>query len=340
MKSYQAKLQSRIRKRYQEKRLGKTYEIRRLKRLQSWKNSPQYNSENRYKSYDVHNLVAPNNFSLIENTDNILSYIKTARKVLRGKNSVKIDISQIKRLTPDIIPFLISHLRDQNFNQFMPIHGNAPENEIFKKIFTESGFYKYVQSKSKFQTSKLNIMHNESNFKVKPDIAGTAVELILEGRKYDEAYIEPIYNIFIELMSNTHHHADLKEYGTSKWWLYVYVDEENKKTSISFLDLGVGIFKSLIVRSYLKRIGQTLKLVNNSLLVQDILSGKIQSRIEIDKEIRGKGIPQIVEYAKYGCFESFYLITNNMKIDLKNGTYIKLNEELKGTFYFIQINHN
>ncbi len=331
-------LQTRIRQRYQGKRAGQDYSSERKRRLEKWKSGSPFTKALPH-NYEITNLAAPDNFSLLENTDEVLAYIRKGRYFLKQRNPIRFDISEISNLTPEVIPLLISHLNDPSFGNSMPIHGNAPNNEKFKKIFTESGFYKHVRSKTKFETSKNNIMHRESNFKVMPDIAGDSVELILNNGNYDDSSIEPIYNIFIELMSNTHHHANLKSYGSSKWWLYVFVDNENKKTSISFLDLGVGIFKSVVVKNYLKKIGRDLKLVDNSTLVKDLLNGKIQSRIEIDNEIRGKGIPQIVEYSKYDCFDSFYLITNDMKIDMKNGTWKKLKENLKGTFYFIQLNH-
>lgn len=322
---------------YENKRLEATYKSERKKRLERWKRTSFSATARNYILNDIINLLAPENLSLINNPDEVLAYIKRGRENIKNGNPVRFDISQIKELTPDAIPLLISHLRDFKYNKGIPIHGNAPENDKFRKLFTESGFYSYVKSKAKYKTAKDNIMHNESNVKVKPDIAGDAVEIIFGHCKYGEEFVEPVYNIFIELMSNTHHHANLNKYGSSKWWLYLFNDEENEEISLSFLDLGVGIFKSLIVQSYIKKLGLNLKLVDNTILVPELLSGKIQSRIEIDREIRGKGIPQIVEYSKLDCFEEFYLISNNIKIDLKTNTSTKLKENLMGTFYFIKL---
>jgi hypothetical protein len=329
-----------IRQRYQEKRSGEDYHKKRKSRVERWKRGETYHFSVRSKNVDIINLKAPTDFSFIDNTDDILEYIRIGRQVIRNNQSVRFDIADISRLTPEVIPLLISHLRDPNFNRSLAIHGNAPSNNKFQKIFTESGFYSYVRSRTKFQASDLSLMHNESNVKVKPDLAGKAVEMIMNHGKYGEDYIEPIYNIFIELMSNTHSHANLNKFGISKWWLYAYVNEDNKTIDISFTDLGVGIFKSVIVKSYLKRIGRSLKMVDNSTLVKDLLDGKIQSRIEKDREIRGKGIPQILEYSHLDCFKQFYLITNDMKIDFKTRASTKLKESLHGTFYFIQLKSN
>lgn len=322
---------------YEEKRSGTGYKEDRKYRLEKWKRDSMFARPINSTNYDIINLPAPQNFSLINNTDEVLAYLRIGKENLRNGNSVRFDISKISQLTPDTIPLLISHIRDMNYSRNIPIHGNAPEIDKFRKRFTESGFYKHVKSKTKYKVAKDNIMHNESNVKVKPDIAGDSVEVIFNHCPYGEDFVEPIYNIFIELMSNTHHHANLSRYGSSKWWLYLFTDEETQEISLSFLDLGVGIFKSLIFRSYLKKLGRSLKLTDNTSLVADLLNGKIQSRIEIDNEIRGKGIPQIVEYSKLDCFEEFYLITNDVKIDLKTNTSTKLKEKLNGTFYFVKL---
>jgi hypothetical protein len=329
----------RIRQRYQLKRSGIRYHTLRRKRIFNWQRGETYFLSNKRPSYDTINLPAPDNFSFINNTDELLKYIRIGRQILKNGQSIRFDISDINRLTSDSIPLLLSHAANPKYSRSIPIHGNAPKIEMFNKIFTESGLYKYVKSEKKFETNELNIMHNESNHKVKPELAGSAVELILSVGNFAESYIEPIYNIFIELMSNTHSHANLKIQGASKWWMFVYTDKVAKTIEISFVDLGVGIFKSLIVRSFIQKIGLKVKLINNSILVRDLLSGKIQSRIDYDNEIRGKGIPQILEYAKFDCFNKFYLITNDIKIDLKSHKFNKLNESLNGTFYYLQLNY-
>jgi len=330
-----------IRQKYQNKRAGKRYKKDRQRRLKKWKEGKTFFVAPNNYVHNIVNLKAPKDFSLIENTNEVLDYLKVGNENLKNHNSICFDISKIESFTPDVIPLLISHIREVGLKTKVPIHGNAPENVRLRQIFTESGFYDHVRCKQKFKVSDNNIMHKEANFKVKPEIAARSVELIVKNCNCGDEYVEPIYNIFIELMSNTHHHANLSQYGSSRWWLYVFADENTKKVSLSFLDLGVGIFKSMVVRTYLKRIGRSIKLLNNTSLVSDLLSGKVQSRIDIDNEMRGKGIPQIVEYSKLDCFDKFFLITNDVKIDLKTNHAEKLSSNLMGTFYYIEFkNYN
>src|SRR5680860_582016 len=54
---------------------------------------------------------------------------------------------------------------------------------------------------------------------------------------------------------------------------------------LSILDLGVGIFKSAHTKNYLEKILKFTGLQKNIDLVDDLLAGKIHSRIEKDREL-------------------------------------------------------
>lgn len=325
---------------YQEKRSGRKYDLERKRRLLRWKESDIIHAVSPNEYLPTKNLPSPKEMNFIEYTDKLLEYLDVARYFLKHKRSINLDISKIESLSPDCIPILISHILHTPFNRKIPIFGNAPEDIKLKKLFTESGFYDFVRSKIKFKKSDQSLMHKESNFKVKTDVAERASLLAFGNGNYDEYQLESIYNIFIEMMSNTHHHASLENYGISKWWLYVFSNRETNVTSISFLDLGVGIFKSMIVKNYFLKLGKDIKLIKNINFVDQLLNGEIQSRIDVDNEIRGKGIPQILEYAKLDHFTKFYLITNDIKVDLKTKERFQLQNNFKGTFYHFELCSN
>lgn len=294
----------------------------------------------KWSNVDPVKIHAPKNFSLVNNPNEFVTYLKTIGKETEFGHPILIDISEIKSITYETIPVLISYLKDRKIFHNARIHGNAPNDEKLRKVFTESGFYNFVQSKNKFKSSTENFLHQESNFKVKPEIAGRATDLIEEvlGNKISEDDIEALYNIFIELMSNTHHHADINKYGKTKWWLHAHCAPD--EINITFLDLGIGIFKSSVVKEKVKKMGLDLKIISSLILVDDLLDGKIQSRIDIDNEIRGKGLPQILEYAKLDLFESFVLITNDVWVNLKNRDRKKISKNFRGTLINFTIKTN
>ena len=322
--------------RYQLKRVGHRYQLRRRNRLIAWKNRNAGVIFKPTKDAIPVELKTPTKLNFIERTDEIIDYFIVAKKWLKHSVPIMLDISHVDEMTPDSIAVLVSQITSlRNFRA--KISGNEPTDANIKKIFRESGFYKFVKSRVKYKVAESNLMHKESNYMVMTNIAARGTRLSLENGNYDEDQTEAIYNIFIELMSNTHHHANLTRYGITKWWLYVYSDKSTNITSICFLDLGVGIFKSIVVKNYIQRIKRTLGFTHNIDLVDDLMSGNIASRIEADNEIRGKGLPQITSYSSLSIFKSFYMITNNVKVDFKQNIKYKLHNNFAGTLFYFEL---
>ena len=149
---------------------------------------------------------------------------------------------------------------------------------------------------------------------------------------------EAIYQateMIVEAMSNTNNHANKKQAGTTKWWLYTYNDPDGK-TCYSFIDLGVGIFDSLPVSKY-KKLTNWIGISHNVDLVQDLLDGKIKSREIIDNNIRGKGIPQIARNSQQNVFGRAYIISNDVKINLKTRDAEKLKSNFQGTCLYWEL---
>lgn len=282
-------------------------------------------------------LPAPKLFSLIENTDEVLEYFATAENLLKKRENITFDISDVDQLTADTVALMVASINDKDFIHDSSIKGNAPKKPELHKLFTESGFYEHVMTHGSFVKGKENLLHKEVHRNVVPEVARDASLTGINHVFGNNDPYEPLYEILIECMSNTNNHANLNNQGKCNWWLYVYSDPNQKITSYTFLDLGVGIFKSAVLQNYLKGFFKGSALYKNINLVDDLLAGKIQSRIDKDKEIRGKGIPQIVDHAKLDKFRSFYIITNDVKIDLKSGAKIQLSHNLNGTILYWEL---
>ena len=141
--------------------------------------------------------------------------------------------------------------------------------------------------------------------------------------------------MLVEAMSNTNNHAGKNSENKIKWWLYTYNDPSGF-TSYSFIDLGVGIFESIPVQKF-KKLTKFLNFSSNVDLVQNLLNGKIKSSIELDNDIRGKGIPQIALNSRESIFKRAFIISNDVKIDLKTQQAEKLYVPFKGTFLYWEL---
>jgi len=327
-----------IRKRYQEKRHKARWKDR--------KSNKRGIKRQYIRDVEIHKAApfilhkAPNNFSFIDNTNEVLKYFNEAKEIFRRKENVNFDISDVSNLTPDTVALLVSSVNSNKFVRTGSSKGNAPKKESLRKLFTESGFGEYISKSNGFKKSQSgNLLHKEVAQKVVPTIAKEACIVGLNyvfgqsspSPKLYEVY-SPLYETLLESMANTHNHADLNKQGECRWWLYVYNDPVSKTTSFSFIDLGVGIFRSVYTKKYIEKILKASGLKKNIDLVDDLLAGKINSRIEKDRELRGKGIPQIVHHSKSPYFKSFYIITNDVKINLTKNERESLEFSFDGTF--------
>ncbi|MDI1293147.1 MAG: hypothetical protein PSV18_10435 [Methylobacter sp.] len=283
-------------------------------------------------------IKAPDDFSLINNTEATIRYFNSAQAELKKHNRILFDISHIKTLTTDAIAVQIAKIKDTSFHKNNGILGNGPNDKNLNKLFLQSGFYDYVNTNGqKPINNKKLLIHEITNNRVEPDIAKNACLLGLKHTFGNEYIFEPLYDILIEVMQNTNNHAGNTR-GIYDWWLHVYNHEDSSKTSYTFLDLGVGIFESLPVQSYKRDFLELLGLSSNLDLVPKLFAGEIKSRTA--RPERGKGIPQVFECAQDKTFDKFILISNDIYADLKNKIYKRMSADFIGTLYYWEIANN
>lgn len=328
------KILQNIRRKYEDKRRTKKWKkqkirnkfIRRLGILKQLE----------FSKKPVINHSSPDNFSFVNNTNEVLTYFNDVKGFIEENKSVNIDISKITDLTPDTITLLMAKLSEKESKK-VGLRGNAPDNPILRRMFVESGLYDYVRSTGHKRVSQNNkLWKHSTNKEVKGEMAGEAVTVCRNlfasnGVIYDTDHL---YNLLVEAMSNTMNHADTKK-SNINWWLYYYVDESTKTLKYSFIDLGIGIFKSASFDSYRKFAKHFYK--GNQLLVKPFLEGKIISSRVKDNEISGKGVKQIISCANLSEFTKFIIITNDIKIDVKTKESEELNTNFEGTFIYFEV---
>ena len=274
---------------------------------------------------------APDNFSLVNNTEEVLEYFKTAGEALQNGNRVYFDLSQIKTLTTDAIALQIAKIQDRNFN-VSGIQGNAPDDASLKQLFLQSGFYEHVHNLGNKPKTTDQLIHKVTNNRAEPKIAK---EFCLYGLRHvfnNEEIFEPLYNIIIEIMQNTNNHAGDQK-GMYDWWMHIYNVPETSQSIYTFLDLGVGIFESLPVKNWIVKLFKGLGFQSSNIdLIEKLFAGEIKSRT--GRADRGKGLPQVLELSQDNAFSEFVLITNNIYADLKNKSYRELDGYFSGTLFY------
>jgi hypothetical protein len=141
------------------------------------------------------------------------------------------------------------------------------------------------------------------------------------------------------LMHNTNNHASLGAKGEKHWWLSVHHRRSRRRVTFSFVDFGVGIFRSLDGKRTNERFHgwRTSEFgtiippgATNAQLLQLILTGEMH-RTVTKEDFRGKGLPGIREVWERNHISNLRIVTNDVYADVARDEYRTLNPPFDGT---------
>lgn len=322
------------RARYEAKQ--RSEHARRLQRYKAGLPASSPVTKRKKKLQRVRIMPAPPVFSFIHSPEQLIDYFEDARSWLRNKFIVNFDLSGVSAVTPDGIALLVAKVSDKEFRSGMAIRGVSPQDPVAARLFDESRFYNHVKASRLVPRDNRNLLlHKTTLRKVEPGIARDAGILAVKHLYGDGRKIRSLYEVLIGCMANTNNHASAKKRKKYDWWLFVCNSPDEKRTVFTFLDLGVGIFRSIRLQGIWRAALESLGLNRNVDIVPKLFAGEVASRT--GKPERGKGIPRIYERANDGTFSRFVMVSNDVYANLITGDRRTLSRPFQGTFFFFEI---
>jgi hypothetical protein len=151
-------------------------------------------------------------------------------------------------------------------------------------------------------------------------------------------FTDELYEIIIELMTNTVQHAynDKEILTVNQWYIYVGVNEDILQ--FVFLDTGEGIPQT-VNKKAIEKFGDLFNVNrNDSYYIISALNGEWRSMTE--EKYRGKGLPFVLGYSKRDEVCNYTIISGKAVVKIgKEGdvTYTDLNNRIFGTLYYWEI---
>jgi len=275
-------------------------------------------------------IKVPSVFSIILNPDEMNTFFAKLR-VYAKKSHVALDLTDVEQITNEAIATLaatMSELEDTT------VKGNFPADQTVKQALVDSGFFEHVRGPSSLQKGKVGKMKKHQSELVEATTARELIEVGTEqafGKKGESTATRAAYTALIELMSNTHNHAKGKRANLEMWWAAVYGDANRKRVCYSFLDTGVGIFRSVRM-TLVRRLLLPLGIRTDPELLCEILQGNVASSTALP--YRGKGLPTIYKKSESGDLKSLFIIANDVFADVTKGVYRSLEVPFKGTLLY------
>ena len=310
-------------------------------------NLPLLESEFRKEDEEKDSTVyfVPDDFSIYRNSDIVITFFHDVRTYILKppiNKNIHFNFSEVKHLTVDALMYLLAIIKnlDPTHKYVRKYSGGMPSNEEAKELFVNSGFLRYVRSKIKRLEHKSNCVQIATNSVVKRTVAKNIVEFIRKNdSNVDQSTTSAIYEMIIELETNTHDHASkMSDNDIEKLDWLAYAEDAGDFFRFTFLDTGIGICRT-IKRNWFEGLD---KKRSDPTYLMDALKGELPSSTKMKN--RGNGLPTILGYAVSGLIERFTIITNQAYCyynpESNDIVSRPINKSIWGTVYYWELSKN
>lgn len=292
-------------------------------------------------------IIAPQDFRLIENTQECLRFFREIRSdkyasQFRNSKLVSISLEDVESIDYGTISILTAISDDLKCKNII-LQGNFPKNINCKQFIIESGFLNHMVNEKnkpfmKSEKSELiffekgyGVLSQSDNIKI-----SNLVKNVVDHLTGRAEHCLAVKTIILEICGNS-----IEWSGTdNKQWL-LGVKYESDRVIFTVTDVGKGILETLY-RRFGKRVYDAF--LNKS--DDEILKGAFEKKYgsATQKVNRNKGLPSIKSNYDEGNIENLKVLTNNVILyfedSSKSKTFEKGSPRFRGTFYQWEMTSN
>ncbi len=305
-------------------------------------------------------VQAPNRLEIVESTEKVVHFINQIESNLASGTPVFVDLSGVKSIDYGAVIVLLSTMMEFK-TRGIPFNGNFPKDTLACALLIYSGFFDSLE-RTFTKKEQYDIHSREpqgifthARMRVNSRLSADLIEAASITVWGEPRRCQGVQSAMLELMLNTNNHADLDSPGKKHWWVSVFHDTEKKVVRFAFVDLGVGVFKSLeskrmgIASRNLKDkwTGWLPKWVRlfgaepdgNAQILEKMLTGELRKSVT-GEDHRGRGLPGIAERAGRNQFSNLHIVTNNVRCSLEDNSFSTMKANFSGTLFVWELNKN
>jgi hypothetical protein len=299
--------------------------------------------------WNAGHISGPRILSLLKNPEGVASFVAKIKDNFDRQKPVFVDLKAVDEIDYDGLAVLLSVLVRFKAKK-IPFNGRSPAQKAARAVLEESRFFGHLLSKpfkdeNSYKLGARSIV-THANLIVDSELAQSIVEEAALTIWGERRRCHGVYRALIELMHNTNNHAGSKD-GDKHWWLSVKHFEAERRVTFSFLDFGIGVFKSLQTKPSENRLFGILDKLRERLLhgsdadvLRLIFEGELH-KTSTGKYYRGKGLPGVYQAWQKNDFSRLAMITNKVFFDSATNEYRPLDVEFQGTFVHWELSqHN
>lgn len=258
-------------------------------------------------------MFAPTEFniSIVEKRTALLAFIERINFLLGEGARVQIQFDNTKLLHPAGTLYFIASIHCLLKRYPGLISCNYPEDEVVEQLFQNVGLLGLLGNSSRKTITAENVKHWNFLTGKKVELSGVKNLFVNFAEGIDSDTTSGLFESMSEAVTNVIQHAYEDKQGTfadpdTRWWMFA--QKKDGKLSVVVCDMGIGIPRSLKVKPELKEIiprmlARLHKRSNNALIEMAIESSRSRTKLEH----RGKGLPDMLKFAKDGNIGGFLI---------------------------------
>lgn len=319
---------------------------RRRRRFENNLSSAELSERNKrkYTVKPIQTLTPPSHMCFISNTGEMLVFCDRLNSCLENQIPVSIQMEKVNKLSLNAITVLIAVMIRFKLNR-IKFFGTMPKDPQASHLLRQSGFFNHLQNPASVNDRNYSLgsgsLFTHGKKEVDSVFSQTLIDNASEKLWGSKKRCPTVQRILVELMMNTHAHANpLKK--NERWWISLQHIPEEKKVVFCFVDFGIGVFSSLsrktTRRNTLDRMSRVLWHatertfgITNSHVLRYMLHEQRHETVT-DKYFRGKGLPALYKAVGKNAIQSLSIITNDAYYSSVNKTPYKLETPFHGTF--------
>lgn len=283
-------------------------------------------ARDRYEPMDV-----PQNFSICSNPEETLDFFSHILQSVHDGKPIHLEMRHIQDLSIDAVMYLLAVIKRIKMSPVRwTVRGTVPLHLECNHLLQECGFFNYVHRNR-------NVTDLSHDSEVVTIVTGNIVDPLVAKRlcafaikKLDLHYLKTrkLYDMIIELMSNTKQHAYRKasREPMPDWYVFATLTRDKKAVQFIFLDTGDGI-PSTIKRKGWETVRDTFGTVfgstSHAAYIKSALEGQFRTRT--GEPHRGKGLPKLQSFSQEGYIQNLTVVSNhgfvggNLEKELQTG---------------------
>ncbi len=301
-------------------------------------------------------ILVPKVFSFVKNPEGTMKFIEQFKKIVdesENRTHIHVNSRSVKVVTVDALIYLLAAIdNSKEFKQHL-YSGSFPKNKKSRRIYTDSGFTKYVQT---YAAQNNQIPQSTHKMKIKRGMKNDSVvikdicDFVRESLGFKSIRsTSGLYTMLVELLSNSVLHAyESESFLKGKW--YIYAEHIKDYVRLVFADTGRGIPET-VRKSFSEKvtsIASRIFPIKNNLydghLIKSALQGEF--RTSTKERHRGNGLDTVRRIATSDRIRGFEVISGHGKCSIIENISVSSTKEIHvegyahemyGTLYVFEV---